>query len=228
MIRVRITLKTIEHVVDLGKASIDEGRRSRSRTRPRPADDHDRLIRSKASRHIAHKILVLRTVRVGGPLDESGSLKQRHANKGPLCPSATIDKNSVLAGRQKLVRIGRCEVAGVAHDKSLGRRIDLCRRNLLNRCEFGHNGLMTSPSSENSPHIDGRLRYKVLTGIDNSEFCERVSQQLADGYVLSGSPSITERAGDIIVAQAVVLPNAFAPGPAPAKTGFAASTPTPS
>lgn len=83
---------------------------------------------------------------------------------------------------------------------------------------------MTSSDSANSPHINGQLRYKVLTGIDNSEFCERVSQLLADGYVLSGAPSITERDGDIIVAQAVVLPDAFTTSAAPMKTGFAAST----
>lgn len=84
---------------------------------------------------------------------------------------------------------------------------------------------MTSSDSGNSPHINGQLRYKVLTGVDNSEFCERVSQMLADGYVLSGSPSITERRGDIIVAQAVVLPDAFTTASAPMTTGFAVSNP---
>ena len=74
----------------------------------------------------------------------------------------------------------------------------------------------------NDPMVNGRLRYRVLTGVDNSEFCERVSQALADGYLLSGSPSITERNGEIIVAQAVVLPDAFTASDDPAKTGFAA------
>lgn len=56
--------------------------------------------------------------------------------------------------------------------------------------------------------VDGRLRYRVLTGPDSSEFCERVSQALADGYVLSGSPAITNNGETAIVAQAVVLPEA--------------------
>lgn len=76
----------------------------------------------------------------------------------------------------------------------------------------------------NGPTVNGRLRYRVLTGVDTSEFCERVSQALADGYVLSGSPSITEREGEIIVAQAVVLPDAFGSGGTPVRTGFAASS----
>lgn len=58
----------------------------------------------------------------------------------------------------------------------------------------------------NDPLVDGRLRYRVLTGPDTSEFCERVSQALADGYVLSGSPAITHNGETAIVAQAVVLP----------------------
>lgn len=70
--------------------------------------------------------------------------------------------------------------------------------------------------------VNGRLRYRVLTGVDDSEFCERVSQALADGYLLSGSPSITARDGDVIVAQAVVLPDAFNSSDAPVRTGFAA------
>ena len=81
---------------------------------------------------------------------------------------------------------------------------------------------MTSSPTGNDPLIDGQLRYRVLTGEDSSEFCERVSQALAEGYVLSGSPSITERDGDIIVAQAIVLPDAFTSSEAPVKTGFAA------
>ena len=67
---------------------------------------------------------------------------------------------------------------------------------------------MTSTEGNNDPHIDGRLRYRLLTGEDTSAFCERVSQALADGYVLSGSPAITYDGERNVVAQAVVLPDA--------------------
>jgi len=51
--------------------------------------------------------------------------------------------------------------------------------------------------------------YRLLTGIDNEQFCQRVSDALADGYVLYGSPAITYNAaqGKNIVAQAIVLKN---------------------
>ena len=52
-----------------------------------------------------------------------------------------------------------------------------------------------------------RLRYRLLTGPDTHEFCERVSNALADGYELHGSPAITYDSDGTtpIVAQAVVL-----------------------
>ncbi len=66
---------------------------------------------------------------------------------------------------------------------------------------------MSSSEGGNDPHIDGRLRYRLLTGEDTREFCERVSQALADGYVLAGSPAITNNGTKNIVAQAIVLPD---------------------
>lgn len=52
-----------------------------------------------------------------------------------------------------------------------------------------------------------RLPYRVLTGPDDRTFCERVSAALADGYVLHGGPALTTNGvGQVIVAQAVVLP----------------------
>ena len=51
-----------------------------------------------------------------------------------------------------------------------------------------------------------RLAYRLLTGPDDAEFCERVSAALADGYVLYGSPAITHDGERAIVAQALVLP----------------------
>lgn len=47
--------------------------------------------------------------------------------------------------------------------------------------------------------------YKLLTGIDDSEFCQRVSDALKDGYELYGSPAITFNGKNNIVAQALVL-----------------------
>ena len=50
-----------------------------------------------------------------------------------------------------------------------------------------------------------RLRYRVLTGPDDRGFCERVSQALAEGYLLHGGPALTFDGERVIVAQAVVL-----------------------
>jgi hypothetical protein len=54
---------------------------------------------------------------------------------------------------------------------------------------------------------DERLTYRLLTGSDTTEFCERVSRALAEGYVLYGSPAISVRDGAVVTAQAVVLPD---------------------
>jgi hypothetical protein len=51
-----------------------------------------------------------------------------------------------------------------------------------------------------------RKAYRLLTGTDDAAFCQRVSDALADGYVLYGSPAITTIDGRAHVAQAVVLP----------------------
>ncbi|MEM9132916.1 MAG: DUF1737 domain-containing protein [Actinomycetota bacterium] len=51
------------------------------------------------------------------------------------------------------------------------------------------------------------LRYRLLTGPDDSAFCARVSAALDAGYVLYGPPSITWRGDGGYVAQAVVLPD---------------------
>jgi len=49
--------------------------------------------------------------------------------------------------------------------------------------------------------------YSLLTGPDDHQFCERVCKALADGYVLYGSPSMTYDGEQILVAQAVILPD---------------------
>lgn len=53
-----------------------------------------------------------------------------------------------------------------------------------------------------------RLRYRLLTGPDDRTFCERVSAALDEGYVLHGSPAATFDGQRVVVAQAVVLPEA--------------------
>ena len=55
-----------------------------------------------------------------------------------------------------------------------------------------------------------KLSYRLITGPDNRDFCERITTALADGYVLHGSPAATFNGTDVIVAQAVVLPAAIA------------------
>ncbi len=51
-----------------------------------------------------------------------------------------------------------------------------------------------------------KLRYRLLTGVDDRRFCERISAALDDGYVLHGSPAATFNGTEVIVAQALVLP----------------------
>ncbi len=48
--------------------------------------------------------------------------------------------------------------------------------------------------------------YRVLTGPDDASFCRRVSEALALGYVLYGSPAATFDGERVIVAQAGVWP----------------------
>jgi hypothetical protein len=52
---------------------------------------------------------------------------------------------------------------------------------------------------------DFTKRFKMLTGVDNSEFCAKVRMHLDNGYALHGSPVMAFNGKDIIVGQAVVL-----------------------
>ena len=54
---------------------------------------------------------------------------------------------------------------------------------------------------------DGLPAYRLLTGPDDAAFCRRVSEALALGYKLYGSPSATFNGKDVIVAQAVIWPS---------------------
>ena len=55
-------------------------------------------------------------------------------------------------------------------------------------------------------HLHERLRYRLITGPDDADFCLRVSRLLDEGYELYGSPTITFDGSRTIVAQALVLP----------------------
>ncbi|PJG58806.1 MULTISPECIES: DUF1737 domain-containing protein [Aeromonas] len=46
--------------------------------------------------------------------------------------------------------------------------------------------------------------YRLITGPDDATFCFRVSEALAQGYTLYGSPSATFNGQTVIVCQAVV------------------------
>jgi hypothetical protein len=62
---------------------------------------------------------------------------------------------------------------------------------------------------------DGLPVYRLLTGPDDASFCRRVSEALALGYRLYGSPATTFDGQRVIVAQAIVWPAALPREPAP-------------
>ena len=49
-------------------------------------------------------------------------------------------------------------------------------------------------------------RYRLLTGPDDEAFCRRVSEALAMGFELYGSPAATFNGKEVIVAQALLWP----------------------
>ena len=54
---------------------------------------------------------------------------------------------------------------------------------------------------------EGLPRYRLLTGTDDAAFCQRVSEALALGFQLYGSPAATFNGKEVIVAQAVLWPD---------------------
>lgn len=58
----------------------------------------------------------------------------------------------------------------------------------------------------NSTPPDNLPTYRLLTGPDDAAFCRRVSEALALGYQLYGSPAATFNGERVIVAQAIVWP----------------------
>lgn len=49
--------------------------------------------------------------------------------------------------------------------------------------------------------------YRVLTGPDDAAFCHRVTEALALGYELHGSPAATFNGQNVILAQAIIWPS---------------------
>ena len=47
-------------------------------------------------------------------------------------------------------------------------------------------------------------RYRFLSGPDDAEFCQRVSEALSQGYKLYGNPVLVIEEGQRIVGQAVI------------------------
>jgi hypothetical protein len=54
---------------------------------------------------------------------------------------------------------------------------------------------------------DDLPKYRVLTGPDDATFCHRVSEALALGYKLHGSPAAAFNGENVILAQAIVWPS---------------------
>lgn len=64
---------------------------------------------------------------------------------------------------------------------------------------------MGGPPPERPPP-DGLPVYRLLTGPDDDAFCHRVSEALALGYELYGSPTATFDGTGVIVGQALLWP----------------------
>lgn len=46
--------------------------------------------------------------------------------------------------------------------------------------------------------------YKLITGKDNEDFCQRITDLLNQGYELYGSPALSFNGEHMVVAQAVI------------------------
>lgn len=195
---VDIALETVEHVVHLRKSSARQrmGRGRRASTRA-AQQDHG-LVSLEPIAGLGHEVRVRRTVWKSGPFDEPSSSDSGHTNKGPLGIRATVDEHGIGSRQQEFMRFGWAQVTGIAHVLSL-------------RTESDSVVVVSEPkdaSPENATTNSSveRLRYRLLSGHDTHAFCVRVSDALAEGYELYGSPALTFDGTTTYVAQAVVLP----------------------
>lgn len=99
-------------------------------------------------------------------------------------PAKTPARKTVTAARKPAVRSAAAVTAATAAAKAAAKAA-------------------VKPAADAAP--DFAKRYKMLTGIDNSEFCAKVRLHLDNGYELHGSPVMAFNGKDIIVGQAVVL-----------------------
>lgn len=53
---------------------------------------------------------------------------------------------------------------------------------------------------------DGLPIYRLLTGLDDENFCRRVSEMIEVGYELHGGPALTFNGESVIAAQAMIWP----------------------
>jgi hypothetical protein len=65
---------------------------------------------------------------------------------------------------------------------------------------------MAMERSTSSPPPDGLPVYRLLTGPDDASFCHRVSEAVALGYRLYGSPCAAYDGKTVVVGQALVWP----------------------
>jgi hypothetical protein len=66
---------------------------------------------------------------------------------------------------------------------------------------------MQTQSSKKREPPDGLPIYRLLTGPDDAAFCRKVSEALALGYILHGSPSLTFNGHQVIAGQALIWPD---------------------
>ena len=62
-------------------------------------------------------------------------------------------------------------------------------------------------AAKKSAPPQGLPTYRILTGPDDAAFCRRVSEALAMGYLLYGSPAATFNGQHVIAAQAIIWPS---------------------
>ncbi|MBX4261977.1 DUF1737 domain-containing protein [Clostridium estertheticum] len=53
--------------------------------------------------------------------------------------------------------------------------------------------------------MEDKLKYRLITGKDDVNFCKKISELLNEGYKLYEAPSCTFNGQDVIVAQALIL-----------------------
>ena len=54
-----------------------------------------------------------------------------------------------------------------------------------------------------------RNSYRFLTRPDDAGFCQKVSDALAEGYILYGDPVMASCNGEIVCGQAIILPGSI-------------------